>query len=120
MVDGDKERPIAYVSHSLSAAECKYFQLDKQALAIVFGVTQFHQFLYGRHFTLYSDLQPLIHIFNEDKSIPTMTSAWLQRWALTLSAYSYNIKFKKGSLRGDADALSRLPYQITNKKSSGT
>ena len=29
--------------------------------------------------------------------------------ALTLSTYSYNIKFKKGSLHGNADALSRLP-----------
>ena len=38
-----------------------------------------------------------------------MTSARLQRWALRLSAYSYNIKFKKGSLHGNADALSRLP-----------
>ena len=39
VVDGDKERPIAYASHSLSAAERKYSQLDKEALAIVFGVT---------------------------------------------------------------------------------
>ena len=69
VVDGDKERPIAYASRSLSAAERKYSQLDKEALAIVFGVTRFHQFVYGRHFTLYSDHQPLIHIFNEDKSI---------------------------------------------------
>ena len=38
-----------------------------------------------------------------------MTSAWLQCWALTLSAYSYNIKFKKGSLHRNANALSRLP-----------
>ena len=108
-VDGDKEQPIAYASRSLSAAERKYSQLDKEALAIVFGITRFHQFVYGRHFTLYSDHKPLIHIFNEAKSVPIMASARLQRWALTLSGYSYSIKYKKGSLQGNADALSRLP-----------
>ena len=109
VVDRHKECPIAYASHSPGAAERKYSQLDKEALAIVFGVTRFRQFPYGRHFTLYSDHQSLIYIFNEDKLIPTMTFAWLQCWALTLSAYNYNIKFKKGSLHGNADALSRLP-----------
>ena len=51
---------------------CLYVQLtiDKQALTIDFGVTRFYQFLYSRPCTLYSDL---IHIFNEDKSVPTAT-----------------------------------------------
>ena len=109
VVDADKEQPIAYASRSLSAAERKYSQLDKEALAIVFGVTRFHQFVYGRVFTLYTDHKPLIHILNEAKSVPVMASGRLQRWALTLSGYSYSIKFKKGSLQGNADALSRLP-----------
>ena len=108
-VDEDKEQPIAYTSRSLSAAERKYSQLDKEALAIVFGVTRFHQFVYSRHFTLYSDHKPLIHIFNEAKSVPIMASVCLQKWTLTLSGYSYSIKYKKGSLQGNADALSRLP-----------
>ena len=109
VVDTDKEQPIAYASRSLSAAERKYSQLDKEALAIVFGVTRFHQFVYGRVFMLYSDHKPLIHILNEAKSVPVMASGRLQRWALTLSGYSYSIKFKKGSLQGNVDALSRLP-----------
>ena len=79
VVDGNKEKPIAYASHSLSTAERKYSQLDKEALAIVFGVTRFHQFVYGRQFTLYSDHKPLIHIFGETKSVPAMASARIQR-----------------------------------------
>ena len=77
VVDGDKEQPIAYASRSLSRAEWKYSQLDKEALAIVFGVTRFHQFVYGRQFTLYSDHKPLIHILNETKSVPAMASGRL-------------------------------------------
>ena len=48
VVDENKEKVIAYASYFLSTAECKYSQLDKEGLAIVFDVTRFHQFVYGR------------------------------------------------------------------------
>ena len=41
------ERPIANASLSLAPAEKQYSQLEKEALAIVFGIKKFHQFLYG-------------------------------------------------------------------------
>ena len=37
ILDDGTERSIAYASHSLSPAEKGYSQLDKEALAIVFG-----------------------------------------------------------------------------------
>ena len=55
------------------------------------------------------DHKPLIHIFNESKSVPAMASARLQRWALTLSACTYTNKYKSGKQQGNADALSRFP-----------
>ena len=103
------ERPIAYASHSLHPAKRKYSQLDKEALAILFGVTKFHQYLYGRHFIIYSDHKPLMYICGESKSIPSVASARVQRWALTLSAYTYSIKYRKGEDMCNADALSCLP-----------
>jgi hypothetical protein len=38
-----------------------------------------------------------------------MASARLQRWALTLSAYNYKVRYKKGAEHSNADAFSRLP-----------
>ena len=46
MVDGS-ERPITFASRSLATAEKHYSQLDKEALAIIFGVKHFHQYDYG-------------------------------------------------------------------------
>ena len=108
LADGS-EHPVAYASRSLSPAKRNYSHLDKEALAIIFGIGKFHQYICGRKFTLYTDHKPLIHIFNESKSVPAMASARLQRWALTLSAYTYTIKYKSGKQQGNADALSRFP-----------
>ena len=102
MEDGS-ERPLAYASRSLSVAESKYSHLDKEALAIVFGVKHFHEYVYGHPFTIHSDHKPLMYIFDETKSVPSMASARVQRWALTLRAYTYKIRYKA------VHGLSRLP-----------
>ena len=107
------ERLIAYASRSLAPAEKQYSQLEKEALAIVFGIKKFHQFLYGRKFVILSDHKPLQGLFNETKGIPLLASARIQRWALTLSAYDYTIQHKKGAENCNADMLSRLPLPET-------
>ena len=108
MEDGS-ERPIAFASRSLSPAEKNYAQLDKEGLAIVFGVKRFHHYLLARHFTIQSDHKPLQHLFGKLKAVPSMASARIQRWALTLAAYHYDISYKPGKANANADVLSRLP-----------
>ena len=107
MEDGS-ERPIGFVSRTLSPAEKGYSQLDKEALAIYFGVSKFHQYLYGRPFTIFSDHKPLIYLFGEHRGIPPMASSRIQRWALALSTYQYSIRYKSGAQHANADAFSRL------------
>eukprot|EP00731_Ephydatia_muelleri_P000767 Em0001g767a len=58
------ERPIAYASRTLAPAEAKYSQIEKEGLAIIFGVKKFHQYLVGRSFTIYSDHKPLQYLFS--------------------------------------------------------
>ena len=111
-----EERPVGFASRTLTTTELKYSQLDKEALAIVFGVKKYHSYLYGRQFVLKTDHKPLTHIFKETRATPTLASGRIQRWALILSAYSYTIQYKPGKENSNADALSRLPAPGSKKE----
>ena len=106
-MEDHSEQPVAYASRTLSSAERKYAQLDKEALSIVFGIKHFHQYLYGRKFIILSDHKPLQYLLGETRGIPPMASARIQRWALILSAYNYGICYRPGA--DHANGLSRLP-----------
>ena len=111
MEDGS-EHPISFESRTLTKAERNYSNLGREALAVIFGVKKFHQYLYGRQFIPETDYKPLESLFNEKKATPATASAWIQRWALTLAAYNCTIKYKPGIEHGNADALSRLPLPV--------
>ena len=108
------ERPVSYSSRTLNAAERNYSQIDKEATAVVFGVKKYHQYLYGRHFSLKCDHKPLLSIFGDKKGIPVFAAGRLQRYALFLTGYSFDIKYVKSD-ENSADALSRLPLNVNRK-----
>ena len=87
------ERPIAFASRTLSNSEKRYAQLEKEALSLIFGIQKFHSYLYVRAFTLYTDHKPLTTILNPKKGILPLSAARLQKWALLLVAYNYNIVY---------------------------
>ena len=108
MPDGT-ERPVAFASRTLTKPKQNYSHLDKEALAIIYGVKKYHQYLFGRHFEIKADHKPLTHIFSETRATPTMASGRIQRWALTLGGYDYTIKHREGKAHANADGRSRLP-----------
>ncbi len=88
------ERPVAYASRTLGLAEKQYSQLDKEGLAIIFGVKRFHQYLAGRHFTILSDHKPLQHLFQETNGIPTLHGVSSNlAMGTNLGAYNYSIQY---------------------------
>jgi len=106
------EKPIAYQSRTLTSAEVNYSQIDREALAIVWGVKKFNQYLYGREFTLCTDHKPLLSIFGEKKGLSVFSASRLQRYSLFLSGYKFNIQYVKSADHGNADAFSRLPLSM--------
>ena len=110
------EKPVGFVSRSLSKSEQKMSQIEREALALVYGVTKFHQYLFGNDkFVLVTDHKPLVKLFGEHEGIPATASARIARWALRLSAYNYTIQYKSTSSIGHADALSRLPLPASRE-----
>lgn len=103
-------KPIAFASKKLNDTEKRYSALDKEAMAIIFGVTKFYNFIYGRQFELETDSTALVRIFGPNKSIPKMAAKRLQHYAIFLSAFSYKIKHIPSN-KNPADYMSRLPFE---------
>ena len=115
MPDGS-ERPVAFASRSLTRLERKYAQIDNEALSIVWGVKRFHVYLYGRWFALVTDHKPLTSIFHPKKGLPALTTAKLQRYALFLAGFDYDIEYKSTTKHCNADGLSQFPLQQTERE----
>ena len=47
-MESGKDQPIGFSSHTLAPAEKKYSQLEKEGLAVIFGVKRFRQYLLGK------------------------------------------------------------------------
>ncbi|XP_062714152.1 uncharacterized protein K02A2.6-like [Aedes albopictus] len=97
-----------HASRSLTPAKQGYGQPEKEALALVYAVTKFHKYLLGRHFTLQTDHKPVLAIFGSKKGIPLHTANRLQRWALIMLNYDFDIQHISTNDFGCADMLSRL------------
>ena len=105
-------RVIAYASKALTEVEQRYSQIEREALAIVWGCEHFHFYLHGAPFTLVTDHRPLEAIFGKPLSRP---SARIERWALRLQPYDFNIIYRAGK-DNPADYMSRHPLPSTHTR----
>ena len=100
--------PVAYGSRSLTRSERNYAQIEKESLAILFGCNKFNDHLYGVHFTVESDHQPLQSIFK--RSIVCAPQR-IQCFLLRLQKYDFEVIFSPGKNLVVSDTLSRAPLQ---------
>ena len=94
--------PVAFASKKLLPRERNYSTIEREALAIVWGVRKFEKYLYGQHFLLETDHHPLQYLLKAKYS-----NGRLMRWALALQPYRFTITAIKGSQNVGADFLSR-------------
>ena len=99
---GNGLQPIAYASKKLSETEQRYATVEKECFATVWGVKKFERFLYGKHFILETDHQPLRYLQRLKPNNPR-----LMRWSLQLQPYSFTIRVIPGKDNIGADYLSR-------------
>ena len=104
ITDVETEGRIAYASRSLTKTERNNSVIEKEALAIIFGIRKFQQYLYGKKFTLLTDHQPLALLLGPKRRIPPIAALCLQRWAIQLSAYQYEIRYRSSMQNANANA----------------
>ena len=70
-----EEHPITFAWRTFTKSERDYSQIEKRALAIIFGVQKFHKYLYGRLFYLHTDHKPLVTIQGPKTAVPTLAAS---------------------------------------------
>ena len=98
--------PISFTSRILSDTEKRYPTFRREILALIFAIKQFKYYLTNQHFKVFTDHKPLTYVLTS-KNLKSV----LERYALLLSEYSFEILYLPGSQNTAADAMSRLSVQ---------
>ena len=107
-----KDQPIAFASKSLTDAETRYANIERELLAIVFACQRFSTYLLGRSFVAESDHKPLEMIAMKNLANAPQR---LQRMLLELQRYDVTIKYRPGKEMQLADALSCCPARASQE-----
>ena len=99
-------RPVMFASRALTGAEKNYQNLERECLAMIWGMEKFHYFLYGKQFTLETNQKPLVSIY---KKHMVEISPRIQRLIVRSFPYQpFDVQYRRGKEIPLADALSRV------------
>ena len=98
-------QPVVYASRVLTDTECRYSNIKRELLGVVFGLERLHHYTFGKSITVETEHQPLTSIWK--KTIAT-SSPRQQRLLLRLAKYDVHIEYLWGRENVIADALSRV------------
>ncbi|GFO28894.1 reverse transcriptase [Plakobranchus ocellatus] len=95
--------PCRYASRKHLSREGRYSAIEREALALVFAVTQFERYLAFNHIIFQTDHKPLSYL-----RASSPKNVRLMRWALALREFSFQVVHMPGSQNVHTDVLSRL------------
>ena len=109
-----KEKVIGYHGRSFNDTERgSYSATEKEALAIFDAFKHFKHYIQNVHVTVRTDHQPLKGLFQN--SVPA--KGRIAKWLVAMGQYDYSIEYVPGPKIGNADSLSRRPYEpVKNNK----
>ncbi|KAL8599054.1 hypothetical protein ACOMHN_006863 [Nucella lapillus] len=107
----DGLRPVSCASKKLKPAELNYPVIEKECLAMVWGIQRFERYLYGNPFLVQTDHSPLQYL-DRVKS----ASGRITRWALLLQPFQFSVEAISGKENVSADYLSRMPGEVPEFK----
>ena len=102
--------PVAYASRSLTEAESRHAQIEKELIAVQFSLEHFNQYTYRKKVAIESDHKPLEAIVKKPLAAAPPR---LQRILLRMQKYDYALEYKPGKELVLPDMLSRAPVSPT-------
>ena len=105
--DDGRQHPIAYASRALNQAEKNYSVTELETLAVVWGITHLHSYLYGGDVTVLTDHSAVKSILETPNPTGKHARWWTRVFGRGMK--SVTIVYRAGRENLSADALSRSP-----------
>ena len=96
--------PLAFAAKTLSPAERRYSNIEREALAIQIGLQKFYHWTWGNYVIVYSDQRPNAQM--QYKNLYQMSPRLARIW-LKIKCYYAEIRYKPGKEMAISDFLSR-------------
>jgi len=98
------DKPIEFASRALTKPEQNWAQIEKETLALMYGLERFNRYTYGRNVVVHNDHSPLEFILKKPLSqVPKRLQALIMR----LHKYDITFQYVPGLSLVLADTLSR-------------
>ena len=110
-----EEKIVGMASRCLTPTESRYSNIERECLAVLFGLEKFEYYLLGREVLVETDHSPLEQIFK--KNLADVPSR-LQRFILRCLKFDIQVQYKPGGTIPVADALSRVCFKPSKGKST--
>ena len=82
------------VQYALTETEKRYSQIEKEMLSVVFGLTRFHTYTYGRKVTVHNDHKPLAAVLKRPvgENPLDFKECFAELWDMTLTSSTSKAK----------------------------